>query len=51
MSNNLSLTLEDYVKIWYNSQVMKKGYLHITTKVKSRGGQYLKEPLMIKFRL
>ena len=26
-------------------------FLHITTKVKSRGGQYLKEPIMIKFRL
>ena len=26
-------------------------FLHITTKVKSRGGQNLKEPIMIKFRL
>ncbi len=26
-------------------------YLHITTKVKSRGGQALKEPIQIKFRL
>lgn len=26
-------------------------YLHITTNVKSRGGQNLKEPLEIKFRL
>ena len=26
-------------------------FLHITTKVKSRGGQNLKEPLEIKFRL
>lgn len=26
-------------------------YLHITTKVKSRGGQNLKEPVQIKFRL
>ena len=26
-------------------------FLNITTKVKSRGGQHLKEPLQIKFRL
>ena len=26
-------------------------YLHITTKVKSRGGQRLKEPIQVKFRL
>ncbi|MBR1598390.1 MAG: Ig-like domain-containing protein [Lachnospiraceae bacterium] len=26
-------------------------YLHITTKVKSKGGQSLKEPVQIKFRL
>lgn len=26
-------------------------YLNITTKVKSRGGQHLKEPIQIKFRL
>ncbi|MCM1158282.1 MAG: Ig-like domain-containing protein [Bacteroidales bacterium] len=26
-------------------------FLHITTKVKSRGGQHLKEPIQIKFRL
>ncbi len=26
-------------------------YLHITTKVKSRGGQSLREPVQIKFRL
>lgn len=26
-------------------------YLNITTKVKSRGGQHLKEPLQVKFRL
>lgn len=26
-------------------------YLHITTKVKSRGGQKLKEPVQLKFRL
>lgn len=26
-------------------------YLHITTKVKSRGGQNLREPVQIKFRL
>lgn len=26
-------------------------FLHITTKVKSRGGQHLKEPVQIKFRL
>lgn len=26
-------------------------FLHITTKVKSRGGQSLKEPVQIKFRL
>ena len=26
-------------------------YLHITTKVRSRGGQNLKEPVVIRFRL
>ena len=26
-------------------------YLHITTKVKSKGGQNLKEPVQVKFRL
>ncbi|MCI8507120.1 MAG: Ig-like domain-containing protein [Lachnospiraceae bacterium] len=26
-------------------------YLNITTKVKSRGGQHLKEPVQVKFRL
>lgn len=26
-------------------------YLNITTKVKSRGGQHLKEPIQVKFRL
>lgn len=26
-------------------------YLHITTRVKSRGGQKLKEPVQLKFRL
>ena len=26
-------------------------YLHITTKVKSKGGQALKEPIQVKFRL
>ena len=26
-------------------------YLHITTKVKSKGGQTLKEPIQVKFRL
>ncbi len=26
-------------------------FLHITTKVKSRGGQRLKEPVQVKFRL
>ncbi len=26
-------------------------YLHITTQVKSKGGQHLKEPVQVKFRL
>ena len=26
-------------------------YLNITTRVKSRGGQHLKEPIQVKFRL